>query len=258
MNVVHTLNVVHLRVVPDDRRERTRQAKRARILGAAGEVIDRDGLDGLTMQAVAGELDCAVGTLYTAFASKAELVGALQAEAVGLLEASYRAARATWEEPLEALDDELAGLVELVAYGGFVSAAAVVYPDETRLVRALLGEVPPPRGPEPARELLPVVLRLLDPPVSRLAEAAGLGAVSPGDPVARALRWLAALHGVLRLEALGRLDRHLFRAPPLARALTEDLLCGWGAARDDVEVAGSHVDRLAALGPLAPPPEVPQ
>jgi AcrR family transcriptional regulator len=257
MNVVHTLNVVHLRVVPDDRRERTRQAKRARILAAAGQVIDRDGLDGLTMQAVATELDCAVGTLYTAFASKAEMIAALQAEAVGVLDSSLRTARSQWESELGALDDDLAGLVELVAYGAFVAAAAVVYPDETRLVRALLGEVAPPKGSEEARTLLPVVLRLLDPPTSRLADAAGLGIVHPGDPVVRSLTWLAALHGVLRLDGLGPLDRHLFRAGPLARGLTEDLLCGWGADRDDVEVAASHLDRLAALGPLAPPPEPP-
>jgi AcrR family transcriptional regulator len=258
VNVVHTLNMVHLRVVPDDRRERTRQAKRSRILAAAGGVIDRDGLDGLTMQAVATELDCAVGTLYTAFASKAELVAALQAEAVGVLEASLRTARAQWEVELDGLEDELVGLVELVAYGAFVAAAAVVFPDETRLVRAMLGETAPAKGSEEARALLPVVLRLLDPPVGRLADAAGLGVIHPGDPVARAVTWLSALHGVLRLEGLGSLDRHLFRAGPLARNLTEDLVCGWGADRDDLEVAASHLDRLAALGPLAPPPEAPQ
>ena len=251
--MVHTLNVVHLRVVPNDRRERTRQAKRARILAAAGGVIDRDGLDGLTMQAVAFELDCAVGTLYTAFESKAEMVAALQAEAVAVLEASLRTARATWEDELAELDPELAALVELVAYGAFASSAAVVvYPDETRLVRAMLGDAAPPRGSDEARSLLPVVLRLLDPPVTRLADGVGLGVLHPGDPVARALGWLGALHGVLRLEALGSLDRHLFRAGPLARSLTEDLLCGWGAPRDDVEVATSHLDRLTALGPLAP------
>ena len=249
--------MVHLRVVPNDRRERTRQAKRARILLAAGGVIDRAGLDGLTMQAVATELDCAVGTLYTAFASKSELVAALQAEAVGTLEASLHTAQATWDAELDALDDELAALVHLLAYAGFVGAAAVVYPDETDLVRALLGDVAPPRGTDQARELLPVVMRLLDPPVGLLAEAVGHAALGPADPVVRALGWLSALHGVLRVDALAPLDRHLFRSAPLARSLTADLLCGWGAARDDVEVASSHVDRLAALGPLAPPPEIP-
>src|SRR6478735_6601419 len=172
MNVVHTLNVVHLRVVPDDRRERTRQAKRARILAAASEVIDQAGLDGLTMQAVATELDCAVGTLYTAFGSKAELVASLQGEAVGVLDASLRTARAAWDDELGELEPELAALVDLVGYGAFVAAASVVYPDETRLVRAMLGDVAPPKGSDEATALSAVVLRLLDPPVGRLADAA--------------------------------------------------------------------------------------
>ena len=80
------------------------------------------------------------------------------------------------------------------------------------------------------------------------------GVLDPGDPLERALRWLAALNGVLLLDNLAPLDRHLFRAPHLARALTADLLVGWGASRADVEVAASHVERLAALGPMAPPP----
>jgi hypothetical protein len=76
-----------------------------------------------------------------------------------------------------------------------------------------------------------------------------------GDPTERVVRWLAGLNGVLLVDNLAALDRHLFRAQHLGRALTADLLVGWGAARADVEVAGSHVERLAALGPLAPPPE---
>ncbi len=197
-----------------------------------------------------------MGTLYTAFEGKADLVAALEGEAVGVLEASYRTARATWEHELGPLDPELRALVELVGYAGHVAAAVVVFPDETALVRSLLGEDPVPVG-EDGRALLPVVLRLLDGPVGRLADAAGEGAIRPADPVARALVWLAALHGVLRVDVLAPLDRHLFRSAFLARSLTADLMCGWGASRDDVDVATSHVDRLTALGPLAPPPEGP-
>jgi len=77
----------------------------------------------------------------------------------------------------------------------------------------------------------------------------------PGNDAERVVRWLAALNGVLLIDNLGPLDRHLFRAQHLARALTADLLVGWGAARPDVEVAASQVERLTALGPMAPPPE---
>ena len=60
---------------------------------------------------------------------------------------------------------------------------------------------------------------------------------------------------MLLVDNLAALDRHLFRAQHLGRALTADLLVGWGADRADVEVAASHVERLTALGPMAPPPE---
>jgi AcrR family transcriptional regulator len=257
--MVHTLNVVHLRVVPDDRRERTREAKRLRILAAAGAVIDRDGLAGVTMQAVADQLDCAVGTLYTAFSGKAELLAALQAEAVATLEASYRTARAGWEEHLatEEVEPAVAPLVELLAYAGFVAAAGVVFHDEVALVRALLGEASPSapaldRADGPQQ--LPVLHRLLDAPVDRLEAAIAAEVLTPGDATARALVWVASLFGVLRLERLAPLDRHLFRAQGLARSLSEDLLVGWGASRPDVEVASTWVEQLSARGPLAPPP----
>jgi AcrR family transcriptional regulator len=259
VNVVQNANVPHLRVVPDDRRERARDAKRRRILDAAGEVIDREGLAGLTMQAVADQIDCAVGTLYTAYDSKAALLVALQADAVGRMEDSYRAARAEWEGALgeEDLDDDLVAVVQLLAYGGFLAAASVVFRDEVALVRHLLGEVDP-RTPALERssgqELTPVVHRLLDPALARLGEAVAAGAISSGDGSARAITWVAGLLGVLRLERLAPVDRHLFRAAVLGRRLTEDLVVGWGAERDAVDVAAGVVERLAARGPLAPPP----
>ncbi len=257
--MVHTLNVVQLRVVPDDRRERAREQRRARVLAAAGRLIDRGGLAGVTMQALADELDCAVGTLYTSFPSKAALLAALQQRAIDTLFASYRTARQAWDEALatEHLEPELDVLVHLTGFGAFFAAASVVFADEFALQRALLGERSDATSREEVRQAMPLLLRLLEAPRSLLDQAAELGVVGAGDDLERALRWVAALDGVLLLDALAPIDRHLFRAQHHARALTADLLVGWGADRAEVEVAASHVDRLAALGPLAPPPEGP-
>jgi AcrR family transcriptional regulator len=246
-------------VVPDDRRERARERRRARILAAAGRLIDREGLAGVTMHALADELDCAVGTLYTSFPSKAALLAALQQRAVDTLSASYRTARHGWDEALdgEDLEPELAVLVHLAAFGAFFAAASVVFADEFALQRALLGERPEVTSRAEVREAMPVLLRLLEAPRTLLDEGVELGVLAVGDDLERALRWVAALDGVLLLDALAPVDRHLFRAQHHARALSADLLVGWGADRAAVEVAASHVDRLAALGPLAPPPEGP-
>ena len=255
--MVHTLKMVQLSVVPDDRRERTRDKKRRRYLDAAGRIIDRDGLRGVTMQAVADELDCAIGTIYTYFPSKAALLAALQQQAVDTLRASYLTARHGWDGFLETeeLDDDVAHLVQLQAFGGFFIAASVVFADEFHLQRLLLSEPVTFDEADETRRALPVLQRLFDEPRALLDAAVDAGVLQPGDPTERVVRWLAGLNGVLLVDNLAALDRHLFRAQHLGRALTADLLVGWGAARTDVEVAGSHVERLAALGPLAPPPE---
>lgn len=251
--------MVHLSVVADDRRERSRDKKRQRFIAAAGRIIDRDGLAGVTMQAVADELDCAVGTIYTYFPSKAALLTALQQQAVDTLGASYRTARAGWDGYLDAeeLERSTGLLVQLVAFGGFVTAASVVFADEFHLQRLFLVERVTATTREEARRALPVLLRLTAAPEALLDDAAAEGVLRDGAAGERALRWLAALDGVLLLDNLSALDRHLFRGPHLARELTRDLLVGWGADPEEVDVAATHVDRLTALGPLAPPPEGP-
>jgi AcrR family transcriptional regulator len=251
--------MVHLAPVPDDRRERARDEKRRRLLAGAGRVIDEHGLAGLTMQAVAEQLDCAVGTIYTYFRSKAALLAALQAQAVTTLGASYATAHETWEPLLEAedLDDGLRTLVDLQAYAAFFCAASVVFADEFELQRRLLTSRPPGVAPEELRESMPVIRQLAEVPGQLVDAAVAAGVIEPVETLERVVRWLAALDGVLLLDSLDAVDRHLFRAQHHGRVLTADLLTGWGADRADVEVAASQVDRLAALGPLAPPPTGP-
>lgn len=267
MNIVHTVNVVHLRAVtspdgrhlapvPDDRRALARHRKRQQILDATTQVIDEHGLDGITMQRVADQLDWAVGTLYRYFPSKAALRAGLQQEAVDILRRSLQRATRRWEEYLasEVTDDAaLAAMVRLEAFGAFVAAATVVYADEFELLRQLLSTPVPFDARDEAEEALALVKRFLEPATELLDAAVTLDLLEPGDRLERAVVWITALHGVLLTERLTSLDRHLFRPAHLARALTLDLLTGWGADRAEVEVAADHVERLAALGPMAPP-----
>jgi AcrR family transcriptional regulator len=261
LNMVHTLNMVRLQVVSDDRRERRRDARRQRYLAAASRIIDRDGLSGVTMQAIADELDCAIGTIYTYFPSKAELLAALTRQGIETLRGSYLTAHHLWDAEVagQDLDADLAALVELLGFAAFFGAASVVFADEFALQRALLSggalEDDSNRGTVRPQASLEVVLGLLDTPRRLIEAAEEAGALQPGDALERALRWLASLNAVLLVEHLAPLDRHLFRAAHHARALTADLLVGWGADRAEVEVAGAQVERLAALGPMAPPPD---
>jgi AcrR family transcriptional regulator len=263
MNVVHTVNVVHpgtarhLTLVPADRRSRRRDQRRRRILDAADALIAEHGVDGITMQRVADQLDCAVGTLYRYFTSKGDLVAALQAQAVESLRASYDAAKPGWDGYLDeaGLHAGARALVGLAAFAGHWMAASVVLADEFRLQRTLLSEVPVDAGAGETQAAIDAVLAV---PTHLLAAGEDVGALVPGVPRDRAAVWVAALNGVLLLDRLSAVDAHRFRGGHLAGMLSDDLLCGWGATRAEVEVADVHVQRLAALAPLAPPPPGPE
>lgn len=252
------MKVVHLKAVPDDRRDRARERKREQILDAAESVLASEGLSGLTMAALAEQLDCAIGTLYLYFASKDDLLGALEERAVKTLEASFATAARRWEPELadDELPDDLAALVRLVAFDAFWSAAAVVFADEITLVRDLLATRPPVVSRDERQEIAKRVDALLAIPAELLQIAVDADAIEPGDGRERALRWVAALNGILAVDNLAPVDRRLFRGPHLARQASLDMLVGWGADRGEVEVADTHVDRLAASGPMAPPPEL--
>jgi AcrR family transcriptional regulator len=256
--VVQNLSRPHLTVVPDDRRERSRDKKRRAILVAADDLIAESGLSGVTMQGVADRLDCAVGTIYLYFDSKAALIGALQGEAVAMLRASYETARRGWQEPLGelGLDPARTSLVQLCAYGAFWISASVVFADEFHLQRALLTEPATPDLDRTSAAAATIRL-LLDHPTALIRGAVDDGALVAGDAEERAVILVSAIDGVLLLEHVAPVDRHLFRSHHLGRRLVHDLLCGWGADRDEVEVAAGHVERLAAAGPMAPPPDSP-
>ena len=247
----------HLTVVPDDRRERARKKKRQSILRAADTLVAEEGLRSVTMARVAERLDCAVGTLYLYFPSKNALLAALQGEAIATLRASFEAAQETCSEYLgeAGLVEPLPSWVRLISFGAFWAAASVVFRDEFDLQRALLSDPVGPASRQGDREndpVMPLVELLLDHPTRLIEEASADGALDGGDSRTRALIWISAMNGVLLLDGLAAVDRHLFRAHRLARSLSEDLLVGWGADREDIEVAAAHVERLGALAPLAP------
>ena len=160
------------------------------------------------MQAVADELDCAIGTIYTYFPSKAALLAALQQQAVDTLRASYLTARHGWDAFLETekVDDDLAHLVQLQAFGGFFIAASVVFADEFHLQRLLLSEPVTPDEAEETRRALPVLQRLFDEPRALLDAAVEAGVLRGRRPD-RAGRAVA-----------GRAQRRAARRQPGARS----------------------------------------
>ncbi len=235
------MNVVQKKDVETGRRARYRVVRHAAFLATAKRIAFAEGLDALTMQRLAREVDCAVGTAYTYFPSKSALVAEVQREAIEVLEASCRAFIAHLDS-----DDPI---VRLVGLGAFWIDTFETFPEEARLMQLLMSEPSPTVSDEDVSRVLPVALRLLDHNRSALDAAAEAGILRPGDALERTVVMAAALNGVLQLDHVARVDPELFDGRRLAAALAADLLIAWGADPAALAAAAAHIETLGR--PLA-------
>ena len=233
-----------------DRRSRKRAARRDHLLDLAAELVERHGVDGLTMTALAEAADYATASLYTYFDSRSALLAALQQRALRTLGEVAETELAAWEVELAAADAPptapVAALARLWAFSDLFLAAPERHQREFRLQQELLVN-PSAQDTEDAATVLPVALLVLDVPRRLLATAVEAGALDPRaadtDPLdrpvdgafVRTIAWVAALNGVL-------LGDNLTTGMPttgrdLGTELTGALLGGWGAAPDDLAEA---------------------
>lgn len=262
---------------PTGRRARNRIARHDQLMAAASEIVSTEGLDGLTMQAVAERVDCAVGTIYTYFDSKSSLLTALQIAAIETLGASFGRSRAAWDEDLalSELDDSTKALVRLLAFGHLFTSAPALHPREFELLQVLLSSRRRETSDEDAQRVLPYALGLINEFRVLIEAAVDVGALeSDRDPdadndysLSRTIRWAGALNGALLVSNAGAVPTDpietdgdgptqvavggVFDGRVLALRLARDLLAGWGAARADLEAADDFVEELLARDRLA-------
>ena len=234
------------------RRARNRVTRHRAFLTTAKRVVAEEGLEALTMQRLAAELDCAVGTAYTYFPSKSALVAELQADAIGSLTGSYLLFRERFDAG--GATGTVAALAHVVGFGRFWIATLDTFPDEARLLQLLMVEPSATLiADDDLSRVVPSAMRLVDHARTAIARAAAAGALDEGDAMERAVRLAAALNGVLLLDRLVRVDPELFDGTRHGADLVLELLRGWGADPDELRAASALVDALAAQGPLAPP-----
>lgn len=246
-----------LPAVGGDRREMRRLARRSALLGAAIGIVAREGIHGLTMQAVADRVGCSVGTVYTHFSSKGVLIADLQDVSVQRITRSFldvrRRSRALAAER-EATDRDRAA-AELVLFGEFFIAAWDAFPEESHMLFSVLserGEIVP--LPELDR-VLASTLTLLGLGEEVIEAAIATEVITDGPVSDRVIMGASALLGVLLISHLRHLDTDAFDHRRLTRAAWHDLLKGWGLGPADEAWGIDHVGRLAATGPLAPDPD---
>ncbi len=192
------------------RRERNRQEMREAILGAARRIVSEQGVDALTMRAVAQEIGYSAPALYEYFPSKEDLYGCLYFEGSGGFAQRMR-------DTLAALPRRASALERIEALGHAYRAYAREQPDLFRLV---LGEPAPAFSPgftppvpghaagaddKDAFALLTEVAR----------QGVEQGEFTPLPPVTIAMAAWTAVHGFVMLELTG----HLTGEIPPARAI---------------------------------------
>lgn len=238
---------------PPGRRERNRKERERAYLDAAMDIAGRDGIRHLTMSRLADHVDAAVGTVYTYFPSKGALIAELQREAIERLTASYHLLRDRSEAVLATWDDPAAAAVaRLAVFGRFWIASVDTFPQEAAFLHALISEAEESVPPEEHHRVMPAAMTLLDEARAAVDVAGEAGVIAADDPMAVVIRWAAALTGALLASNLAPLNPIAFDGRRLARLLQRDLLLGWGAPRDLVDLAEEHVEALAAAGSLAP------
>jgi AcrR family transcriptional regulator len=246
MNDVQTLNVVQ--EVATGRRERNRLERHRAFVRTAKAIVAGEGLQALTMQRLARELDCAVGTAYTYFPSKSALVAELQRDAFDVLTEAYLGFHLKVLEASTRTDTTgaAAALAQILGVCRFWVAAERSHPDEFRLMQLLLVET----GTDviddaDVARVLPAGIRILDYAEAAMAGAAAIGALTEGDARERVLVLGFSLNGVLAVGRMARIDPDRFDGPRLALVAATDLLTAWGADPAQLAAAARCLDSLS-------------
>ena len=237
---------------PSSRVARNRERRAHEFLNAASHIVIDEGFEALTMARLARELDTAVGSVYRYYPSKDHLFAAVQGRAVERLSASFDHSVPALVAAVRAeVGEEVAPVVPLAVLGRWACSAAVVLPEEIRLLQMVSARRNSALGPGGGDALVPVVMDFVGRVVQVIDEATAAGALEPAPALSRAILWLTGLGGVLQADDLEPYLPDLLGHQLLARQYKIDLAVGWGADRSAMEALDSHLDRVAAEGPLA-------
>ncbi len=234
-------------------RERTRLARHAAVLETALRIVSTEGRRALTMQRVANELECAVGTIYRYFPSKDVLLSEILRESLETLHGSLVLSQSQLDELLadRRVESASGALTRAAAVFRFWILADDTFPQEMELSRALFSDPDVVLPTEDAGRVVPTAFRLLDFGRCRLDEAVEEGVLRAGDNVARVVTAVAGLTGVVLTSKFSRFDASMFDGHRLALLHLRDLLTGWGA---EAEQLARVEEILAEHRPMAPVP----
>jgi AcrR family transcriptional regulator len=233
------------------KRARNRLARHSEYLQTALRIATEEGIDALTMQRLASEVEAAIGTVYTYFPSKGALLAEVQREAIDRLLGSFLLLRPEVESRVADADPVTAALAHLVAFGRFWIASLDTFPQEQRLLHQLMSDSRRAVPDDELGRVLPAILRLFDLARERFDAAAAVGALAEGEAMDRTITFTGALSGVLGIGDLDRWDLDLLDGRRLGRQVLDVLMAGWGAPAAELADANAVLDAIARRQPLA-------
>ncbi len=236
-------------------REQFKLERHRDFLATALRIVMADGLQGLTMQRLADEIGCGIGSLYRHFPSKDALIAELEREALDIVNTSFQLSQSHVDEVLAKRGIDHTGLVALarvVAATRFWIAAETVFPQEIELSRRMFTDPDLHMDEGDVARVLPAALRLLDMARQLFEDANTAGALREGPAVQRAIVLVAGTTGVLMTSGLGRFDESLFDGRVLASLMVHDLFLGWGADPEELTVVEDLISTIAEHGQLTP------
>lgn len=223
-------------------RERRHDDNERRILGAAMRMVEAGGVEALSINRLADEVDYTPGALYRYFSSKdallARLVGQVLGEVAGYLSRG--------QELLAAGSGPLTRVVALV---GSYRAFARREPQRFGLLAVSMAD--PRVLVSEASEAAPLAVAMMG-SITRLAAALGAaataGQIREGDAAERALCVFALVQGASQMDKQARRVPGVIDVERVVTRGLRALLLGFGADADTVDEA---FERVSALGDLA-------
>lgn len=247
MKEFYKINVVNKNTETASHSPRVRRKRRAKqdaILAAAMHLLADGGLEAVTVQRLARELDLTAGALYRYFPGKDALLAAMQRQAVATLRGRYQAfvaeRRDDWAD--RDIAAPIAELMALLSLAEFYVGLAQTLPHEIKLITFMLADPRHLINDEEAARLVPEFFGLLREVTQLFGAAAASGALDDGDGLERSLVLWSGLQGILQLDKLQRFDARVFQIHRLGRQLAQTLLSGWGAKPEQLGEAVAAID----------------
>lgn len=235
-------------------RLRRREARIQSILNTSMEIVETEGLSGLTIKRLAEKLDYTPGAFYRYFASKDEILVELQNRTIADLKHQLLALWERCEENARAqgASDAQVVMTTLLATTLFYQRLPQTMPTSFSLIHMAVGELSQFLEDTAVVSVAQHTMELLSAVASRFDAAEATGALDAGTSLERAVTLWSSLHGVVLMNKFERLESQLFNVENLGKQLSHALFIGWGASPELIHDAAEIVASVDANGGLKP------